>query len=988
MVLSVLRILSCSALDAFEPRAPLRQYLHTAWRPEDGYPLPAISALAQTNDGYLWLGSDHELIRFDGVRFVPWDPPPNEHLSGRVSSLLAAEDGSLWIRTLATVSRLTGGHLVEYPEADRWLDKRSLSIALDRSGVLWLVRNSKTPELASLSSQGRLRLYGSNDGLTEGNIRRVLDDRHGQLWLLTSSSLCRWTPGQRAECRVTPYAQFLWIAGDRASALLREGMDGVASAAADAFGPLGRAVFASAIQPKCLTRDSYGSFWVGTLGQGLLRANDAQIERYTTDDKLTSDTVYALLEDREHSLWVATSGGLDRFRDPRALRVSTSEGLSSNFVATVAAAYDGGIWAGATPGLNRLDAAGTPVLPAPSGVPRTAFRALAEDKERRLWIGTLDGFGYLSQGRFTEVRGPGQAPIRKVFSISQAPDGVIWLLDEDRGVLVVRGNMAYPADLPGGPLADPSQMFFDASGALWIGHYQQGVSLIQKGVVRLFGPNEGLPSGTVQAIMQDQSGSVWVGTHTGLARYRNGGWTAWRGADGVPEGGILAIVEDDFQNLWFLSSQGVSRIAQSILNQSREGKPVKLAFSFYGQDSGVKPPGGSSNPLVAKSVDGRIWFATANGVTVTDPARIRINDQPPPVFIEEVVVDGAPVDIHAHKLEFLGRHVHLTYAGLSLAAPEGVHYRYQLEGLETRMTDAGTARDADYATLRPARYRFRVSACNADNICNETGAILAFQVLPHFWETLWFKALCLVAIGLAIWGGFQLRLRMLLARYQATVDERARLTRDLHDSLLQGFVAVVYQLEAVARQFALTPEQALQRLQRAIEQADRAVSDARRTMMAMRLPALEKGTLPEALNEVGRQLVDGTHIGFEMAAKGLVTHLPYEEQAAIYLIGREAISNAVNHANPSRIQLLLDYSSRQVQLIVKDNGTGFDLESGRTKSGHWGLGGMHERANQIGAEFSVITSPGNGTTVSVTVPRKGRPTPVPMADTPTRQLSR
>jgi two-component sensor histidine kinase len=698
-----------------------------------------------------------------------------------------------------------------------------------------------------------------------------------------------------------------------------------------------------------------------------------------------SDKIDAVLEDREQNLWVATPSGIERFRDPRTIQLSKLNGLSSDVITVVLPSHDGSVWAGTAEGIDHIAANGI-VLSRENKSQAVLCQALFEDESRRLWVASLERFGYLAEGHFTEVRTSQQKSLHKVYLIAHSPGGGVWLLDETRGILKVHDGVVEPADLPGGPIHDAYQLYFDRSGSLWIGHYQGGVTLFQGAAVRAFGAKDGLPQGAVQAITQDRSGSIWVGTPAGLARYRNSRWTAWTARQGVPSGGILAILEDDYRNLWLFTPSGVSRISLATLDQSRDGVPSALDFTSYGQEDGIRLAQVTANPRAAKSLDGKLWFPTAGGIAVIDPAQVRRNEQPPPVVVEEIAVDGAHVDRYAPHLSFLGRHVHLTYNGLSFIAPENLRFKYQLEGLDKKMSDPVTQRDADYANLLPRHYRFHVIAANSDGVWNQSGALLDFDVEPHFWETTLFKLLCLGVAGLIVWGGVQLRIRIVLGRYQAMVNERTRLTRELHDYLLQGFVAVVYQLEAVARQFTTAPEPAMQRLERAIEQADRAVSDARRTMMAMRLPALEKETLPEAFSTVGRQLVDGTNIAFDLDVTGRVRQLPYEEQAAVFLIGREAMSNAVNHANPSRIEMLLEYTPKQLRMSVKDNGSGFDLETGSGKSGHWGLSGMRERAQQIGAVCTLSSAPGKGTRVELVVSRKGKAVDLPRDEDDTNSI--
>jgi signal transduction histidine kinase len=371
-------------------------------------------------------------------------------------------------------------------------------------------------------------------------------------------------------------------------------------------------------------------------------------------------------------------------------------------------------------------------------------------------------------------------------------------------------------------------------------------------------------------------------------------------------------------------------------------------------------------PRLARSGDGRLWVRTEDGIAVVDPARIRSNPLPPPVVIEQVLVDGRPVEINsASEIAFRGREMQITYTGLSLVVPERVRFHYKLDGLDRTWTDAGTRRNVVYVNLPPRRYRFRVIACNNDGVWNTSGASLAFRLAPYFYQTTWFAVSCGGVLALLIWGFHLLRVRRLVSRFQLVAQERARVTRELHDSLLQGFSGVVYQLEAAARLFESNPELSKERLEHAINQADQSLGETRRTIMSMRLPALENHTLPEALSVIGAELTKGTHTTFHLTVRGLIRQLGYDVQANIYLIGREAITNAVNHADARRILAQMTYSEKEVRLTVEDDGSGFDLEAAAAKKDHWGVAGMRERANQIGASFTLESAPGRGTKIAV-----------------------
>ena len=953
---------SAAPLPALDPRLAITQYLHISWSQEEGIGLPSILALAQTTDGYLWLGTANGLWRFDGMRFVTWDSPGESLPELVIPYLLASPDGGLWIGTSHNICRLYHNRLLHYPDVDRWLAGRPRAVSVDSSGNLRVSLGGPVSEMALLHPDGAFRSYSIKDGLPAGPIHRVFDDARSNQWIAAGHDLCRWSPGKPAECSPFPHVSFFSLAGPRAPAALIQNPSVIQSFAEVAVPP---------ILPKCLMTDRDGGAWLGTLGQGLIRVSGAKVERFTHLQGLSSDDVRAILEDREHDLWVATAKGLDRFREPQVVHVSTAEGLSNDIVTALQSSPDGSVSVGTLDGVNRV--AGNVVtssLTVP-GFPKLLCLALLEDGAEGLWIGTAAGFGHFSRGTFEEVRTSEGARLIGVSVIARSPGGVVWLVDKRQGLFTIQDRIAQRASLPDDVRSGVNQFQFDRTGVLWLGYLRGGVASVNGDAVRRFFPRDGLAPGNIQAMAEDRSGSIWVGTSEGLSRFRNGVWTTWRTGQGVPPGGIFNIVEDDHDTLWFMTSQGLSRLSLADFNRSPDGSPATIQLLPYAQSDGERL---AANPTTAnrsiRSGDGRLWFSTENGVAIVDPAAIRRNPVPPNVVIEEVVADGQPLDLNSGApLSFRARQVHIRYTGLSLMVPERVSFKTQLENFDKRATDA-PVRTVDYVNLPPGRYRFHVQAANNDGVWNQTGASLSFRIEPLFYQTTWFAALCVLTAAAIVWGTHHMRVRFLLTSHRAISEERARLTRELHDSLLQGFVAVVYQLEAAARQIVTAPETGKQRLERAIEQADRSLGEARRTMLAMRIPALENSTLPEALSRIATELTEGTGIAFSMDVKGRIRHLPYDAQANAFVICREAITNAVNHAHPAAIHAVLAYSSKDVHFTVSDDGAGFNVQDGMSKNGHWGMAGMRERANQIGAAFSISSAPGKGTTVELVVPSR------------------
>jgi ligand-binding sensor domain-containing protein/signal transduction histidine kinase len=962
---------------ALDPTVSTLRYLHTSWTQEEGTSLPAILALAQTSDGYLWLGTPQGLIRFDGMRFVAWEAKTGEELPGNyVRSLLASSQGGLWISTERGIARMARGYIIRYPALDRWLGGFASAMLEDHDGNLWIAGAPVTGNtLAMLRQDGSVRIYSPSDGLPDRKALTLFEDSRADLWLGTHDGLCRWSPGAPAECSVVPNLTIAAIAeGPEGDLMIADGgSKRILRVSGGKLRPILGQLGNKSLDPRLMTRDRDGNIWVGTTGQGLVRLRGNGSERLTRHDGLSSDFINALLEDREGNLWVGTARGIDQYRDPKVLNISTSNGLSSDAVLAVSAARNGGTWVGTMGGgLDLVHGGQVSHYLMDSGLPSTTVTSLYEDAGR-LWVGTSGGFAYQSGDRFVEVRAPDGQHISPVFAIAKERSGDLILAQATKGLFSLHDNVVKRLSIPGSEKKNIYQLLAARSGVLWVGYYQGGITAVAGDSYQFYAAAQGLAPGPVEAIYEDRGGTVWVGTGAGLSRFRRGRWTTWTAKQGLPDGGVQGIVEDDRGGLWLMTGSGILSLPLAALDNFPDGAPGNLAFKLYGLTEGLRLAGSANlaNPRIAKSNDGRLWVCTQDGVAVIDPSRIRGNPVRPPVVIEQLVVDGRPMDTSSPSgMEFRGREVQISYTGLSLTVPERVRFRYRLEGLDQNWTDAGARRYVAYVNLPPAKYAFHVLACNNEGVWNTTGASLAFEVAPEFYQTRWFVPLCVVVAALLVWGAYWMRVRRLLSRFQLVAQERARMMRELHDSLLQGFSGVVYQLEAASRLYESNPEVSKRGLDHAIDQAEQSLQEARRAIMSMHLPEFENATLPEALSAAGNRAVKGSSTAFHLAVNGRIRELPYEVQANLYLVGREAIVNAVNHAGARKISVQLVYSAKCVSLRVQDDGVGFDLAAAKAKKDHRGVIGMHERAKHIGATLTIESASGQGARIELAAPLK------------------
>lgn len=961
-------LLMPSALFAVNPNLSLDQYLHTSWTQEEGSALPQVLALAQTADGYLWLGTNKGLMRFDGMRFTDWSPTSGPPLpSSTIGCLRASSAGGLWVGMGAGLCRVDRGRVFRYPALDKLPCPVITAMLEDRFGRLWLLNLCReATTLARLSPDGALQTFGAKDGLPEQRLRALAQDRQGNLWIGTAGAVCRWSPGTAAVCSQEPAVNV---------AALSERADGDLMAADDIRNQVFRISnrLASPIAPRlpdtefarAMVCDRDGNIWQGTSGQGLLRFRENKVDRFTRNEGLSNNVVNDLIEDREGDIWVATARGIDRIRDPKVQLYSSVNGLSSDLIGAVYGASDGAIWIGTSGGgLNRLAGEHVTAYSRAAGLPNPSVTSLFEDAAGRMWAATVGGLTVQAGDRFVEVLTAGGHHLQKVFNIAGNRSGAVWLADGKLGLFAIHDGVADPVSLTGADKGDVYGLLVARNGDVWLGHYHGGITILGGDSTKHYDSPDGLGQGPVRALYEDRQGVVWAGTGQGLSRFRDGHWATWTTAQGLPEGGVQSIVDDDAGCLWLVTPAGVVRLTRASL----EGPVKPLQTVLYGRTEGLRLSPGMSNPRLSRSRDGRLWVCTEDGAAAIDPARVTSNPVPPPVVIEQVIADGKAYDPASRdEVAFRGRDLQIVYTGISLMVPERVRFRYRMDGLDSRWTEAGSRRNVAYVNLPPRHYRFQVMASNSDGVWNDTVADLALRVDPYFYQTKWFALICLTSALLLVWSLHQLKMRRVVARVQLIAAERLRFARELHDSLLQGFSGVVFLLEAAARQFDAAPELSKQRLERALDQADQSLREAREMIVSMRIPALENSTLPEALRTTVAQMVSGVPVDFQFDLKGHVRQGPYDVEANLFLLAREAVTNSLNHAAATRIRLELCYTLKELHLTIQDDGRGFDPEMARTKAGHWGFNGMHERARHIGAALTVDTAPGRGTRIDASV---------------------
>jgi signal transduction histidine kinase/ligand-binding sensor domain-containing protein len=1001
----------CPCALALNPALDVSQYAHTSWKIRDGFFKGRITAIAQTPDGYLWLGTEFGLLRFDGVRAVPWQPPVGEDLPDSYArALLGARDGTLWIGTRNGLASWKDGKLTQYPE----LAGQAVNALLeDREGTVWVgAYGIPTGRLCAIQ-HGNTRCYGDDGSLGEA-VATLYEDRTGNLWAGSSTGLWRWTPGPPKLLYRTPETGYL-VAG------LTEGENGILLIAArDGIRQLvdGKAEvyplpgIERDFSLGRVLRDRNGGLWISSYNRGLAHLHEGRTDVFAQRDGLSGDFVHNLFEDREGNVWVATMNGLDRFRDFAVSTISANQGLSNLSVQSVLSSRDGSVWFATLDGLDRWKdgritiyrsrkkreqapngrASGTVREVTDSGLPDDSFGALNQDDRGRIWVSTVAGPAYLENGRFIPVNGV----VGAASAITAEGEGNLWISQQKQLVHLVGGNVAEEIPLArlghndhATPLAADS-----LRGGLWLGFFHGGVAYFKDGQVRAsYGGGEGLGKGLVNALRLDREGTLWASTQGGLSRVKNGRIATLTSKNGLPCDTVHWSMEDNEQSVWLYMTCGLVRIARPELDawarMVDKGDPKRMIQStVFDSSDGVRSRALStgSTPDVAKTADGKLWFLPTDGVSVLDPRHIHFNKLPPPVHIEQITADrktywqnwSGDAASAKPKLPPLVRDLTIDYTALSVVVAEKVRFRYKLEGWDRDWQEAGTRRQAFYGNLPPRKYRFRVMACNNSGVWNDAGTVLDFSIAPAYYQTTWFRSLCVAAFMALLWVLYQLRLRQLAREFnagvEARVNERTRIARELHDSLLQGFQGLMFRLQAVRDMLPGQPSEAMEALDIALERGDKAIAEGRDTVSDLREPIMGDSDIAQALTALGKELAlqsgNGSAPCVRVLLEGKQRELNPMLRDEIYRIAREALRNAFLHARAQKIEAEITYSDSEFLLHVRDDGGGIDPEVANqgARAGHWGLPGMRERAKSFGGKLEVWSEHGAGTEIKLSVP--------------------
>lgn len=980
LVLARVSALSLLSLTCFS--TAIAQYRFDSWTTDNGLPQNSIRSIIQTRDGYLWMTTFDGLARFDGVRFTVFDKSNTRGLStNRFTALYEDKDGTLWVGTGdGGLTRYRDGVFTSYRTAGGSPSGGVFGFAKDLKGELiigigsgqFYMREDKfisaPPEyqaqdmrlyLAPSGAQWTIARIGAKQVSGERVIQYPMklsfaygvwpyEDKEGNLWLGDQSGIYRLRDGQ-----VTRYLE----------------KDGVPPHAL--------------LRPNC--EDDDGGIWFTAApehssGFELARFKDGRFTVYGKNSELSNLTIHCVFKDSEGTIWIGTSRGVHRLTKQFITGYSTSSGLLHREVYPILQSRNGDIWIGSIRGLSRFRDGQfkNTLLPDPQNV----VQALCEDNEGRLWIGIVGGLLCYENGKLKNLSRLVEGAT--VCTILTDHLGNVWVGCE-RGLFKFNGERvaAHYTTKDGLPDDDVRIFHEDRHGRLWAGTLGKLVEFKDERFTS-YAMAEGLARSHVWSIYEDADGTLWIGTYDdGLTRFRDGQFFNYKMDHGLFNNGVFQILEDRRGYFWISCNKGIYRVSRQELNDFADGRVSRINSVAYGKRDGMLDIECNGGRLPAGIIarDGKFWFPTQDGIAVVDPEAVYINPQAPPVLIEAVTLERAPVDFQRGITIQPGqRDLEINYTGLSYIKSEQIQFKYKLEGLDLGWVDAGTRRVAYFPYLPPGSYTFRVIAGNSDGFWNEEGAVINVLVRAPFWQRLWFSLLCAGAVISIAAIAIRSRVAQLKTRHtereafarrliQSQEGERKRIAAELHDSLGQNLL-IVKNWALIGLNALEEDNPAREHLNEISETTSLALDEVREIAHNLRPYQLERLGLTSTIEHMARQVRDSSDIEFITEIDNIDGLLSKESEINLYRVVQECVNNVLKHSAATNAWLSIKRTAGIAEITCRDDGKGFDPEASSRKGGT-GLIGMAERVRMLGGRYTIESAVGKGATIRVTISKTG-----------------
>ena len=968
-------IATCPAL-ALDPAQPTDSYLRKDFTTENGLPSNHVHEMLQTQNGFLWVGTDAGLARFDGGHFTPIDiGSGGTHLA--VRTLLATREGDLWVGTDAGLARIPSAALGHFDQALVTM----YHVGVGLSDQILCIRESRDGRLWVGTSGGLYRFDQGNflSIIPHDMVSRIEESLDGHLLIITGHGFVEWDG-----VRIIPHPEIAKQLNVSTNSVFDvfEDHKGVTwfctkSGVARRVGG-----HITKIEPYGLAHgaawrvyeDTQGTIWI--IGQqGLFRASATGLE-----PSLSSlDSIWFAYSDREGNLWVSgESEGLVRFKDRAVTMYTTHDGLPNERTRTVLRSHDGTLWVGNNcGGISRFDGKRFQNYSEKNGLSNSCVWAMAADNEQNLWIGTWGGGLYrFRDNHFTQYSMQQGLPSIVVVCIVAAKDGSLWIATS-AGLSHMQNGHFRNYSVADGLSSDLiTTVYQDHIGTIWVG--------TSVGVDRLVGDrfvtvprDSGASNALIRTLREDPSGDLYAFSEVnGISRLEDNRLVsvnetlAWS-----------SMIESGRSDLWFCGRQGVFRVAPGGLRQAEQDSQSPLDYSSFGPDDGLnsKECDVWGQPNMALTSNDTLWVATVKGLARLDQQRIQHTNHKPAIFIQEIDVGRTKVSPRQELVLRPGTsHVEFHFTAVDLVSPEKIRLQYRLDGVDPLWLDADSTRTAIYNSIPVGAHSFHIRACNRDGVWDRSGISFPVTQAPYFYETTWFRAICVASFIALVWALYQLRLRQLAkqfdSRMEERIGERTRIARELHDSLLEGFQGLMFRLQGVRELLPKRLSEAIETLDIALELGDQAIAEGRDAVADLRESIVGDRDIAQLLTALSKELATQSANGVlprvGVVVEGKQRPLNPMLRDEIYRIAREAMRNAFRHSKARKIEAEITFRDSGFLLHVRDDGSGIDPEVANqgARIGHWGLPGMRERAKSLGGKLEIWSEHGAGTEIALIIP--------------------